>query len=434
MRYVNFVCVFLSLIYGGYANAQTTEGNSDMPMMRRVVIVPPSPPNEKRVEKWLSEDNKTDRSKTARARFSDMMKEPPPLEMPATGTQLQLYAERVFAAELAQRLQRRAKSVLVPQTQAPTAPYALYSREQARQLCRDLQADALIQLSAPRIELREGTMREVIVRITVHLPYARPFRPKSQPEADPMFTFTSLTATGTDATGRSLFRGTYNDPLRNQVKAATKQAAARAVHQLLTQEKDPLTEVGNRWIVLPVLSPIVADKLRFTAEGRKFQPNSVTGLPGDVSQIFKPNLLPLSTENLVGAREIEAFLSRRNETIAEAWQSGSVPNTVKVQEWAKALRGDYVLMARVTCLEMEESTLETGGTDREARTETFGILLRVADGEILWQDRASATLRVLPRIGQRITATDAEILHDTTMFALLELQRRFARYRAGFTK
>lgn len=434
MRYVSFVCVFLSLIYGGYANAQITENDSDMPMLRRVVIVPPSPVNEKRVEKWLNEDNKIDKLKTTRARFSDMMKEPPKPELPPTGAQLQLYAERVFATELAQRLQRRAKSVIVPQQTRQAAAYTLYSREQARQLCRDLEADALIQIAAPRIEIREGTMREVIIRITVHLPYARPFRPKSQPEADPMFTFTSLTATGTDATGRSLFRGTYNDPLRNQIKAATKQAAARAIHQLFNQDKDPLTEVGNRWLVLPVLSLLSADKLRFTTQGRKFQPHAINGLPGDVSQMFKPNLLPLSPENLVDPREIETLLFRRGETVAEAWQSGSVPNTAKVQEWAKALRGNYVLMARVICLEMEESTLETGGTDREARTETFGVLLRVKDGKILWQDRASATLRVLPRAGQRKTASDAEILHDTTMFSLLELQRRFARYRAEFMR
>lgn len=434
MRYVSVICMFLTFIYSGYVYAQVTEGDSDMPMLRRVIIVPPSPANDKLVEKWLGEDNKTDKDKTARARFSDMMKEPPKPETPPTGVQLQLYAERVFAAELAQRLQRRAKSVLLPQAQGQTEPYALYSRDQARQLCRDLQADALIQLAAPRIELREGTMREVIVRINLHLPYARPFRPKSQPEADPMFTFASLTAAGTDATGRSLFRGTYTDSLRNQVKAATKQAAARAVHQLLANNKDPLTEVGNRWIVLPVLSPMVADKLRFTAQGRKFQPHAVMGLPGDVSAMFKPNILPLSTENLAAPRGIETLLLRRDENVSAAWQSGTVPNLGKVQEWAKALRGDYVLMARVICLEMEESILETGGTDREARAETFGILLRVADGEILWQDRTSATLRVLPRIGQRRTATDAEILHDTTMFALLELQRRFARYRAGFTK
>ena len=434
MRHVSVICMFLTLIFGGCANAQAVASDADMPMLRRVIIVPPSPANDKLVEKWLGEDSKSDKDKTARARFSDMMRDPPKPEMPPTGVQLQIYAERVFAAELAQRLQRRAKSVLIPQAQGQTAPYALYSRNQARQLCRDLQADALIQLAAPRIELREGTMREVIVRINLHLPYARPFRPKSQPEADPMYTFASLTATGTDATGRSLFRGNYTDPLRNQVKAATKQAAARAVHQLLANSKDPLTEVGNRWIVLPVLSPTVADKLRFTAQGRKFQPHAVTGLPSDVSEMFKPNILPLSTENLAAPREIETLLLRRNENSASAWQSGTIPNVGKVQEWAKGLRGDYVLMAQVICLEMEESTLETGGTDREARAETFGILLRVADGKILWQDRTSATLRVLPRIGQRRTAADSEILHDTTMFALLELQRRFARYRAGFTK
>ena len=91
-------------------------------------------------------------------------------------------------------------------------------------------------------------------------------------------------------------------------------------------------------------------------------------------------------------------------------------------------------MAHVTGLEMEESTLDNGGKEREAQAATFGALIRVADGTIVWQDRASASLRVRPRMGQRKTETDAEIIRDAAMFALLELQRRFARYRSQFER
>ncbi len=427
-----FFSIFL-LFFGIDTVAQSSDPDSEQPTLKRIVIVTPPGTPDARIAKWLGEDARSGKRKAARSRFSDILQEKPKPEPLPTGTQLQTYAGLVFAKALEQKLQRRARSLIVPQPKARQAAAFLLDKEQARQLCQEMQADALMQIATPHIEIREGIVRDVIVRTTVHLPYARPVQPKA--DVDPMFAFASLATVGSDSTGRNLLSGNYIDALRDQVKTAAKQAAARAVHQLLTHERDLVTENGARWMVLPVPSPVAADKLRFTPQGRIFEPKAITKLPSDVSDLFTPNLMPLNEENRVSAREVQAFLSRRGEAITEAWQSATVPNIARVREWAKALRGDYVLMAHVTSLEMEESPLEEGGgKDREAQAETFGALVRVSDGKILWQDRASASLRVRPRVGQRKFETDAEIVGDAAMFALLELQRRFARYRAQFER
>ena len=332
--------VFFSIllcVFGGNAFAQPPDAEPEMPTLKRIVIVTPPAMPDARVTKWLSEDKGNGGRKSARSRFSALLQEKPKPEPPPTGTQLQTYAGLVFAQALEQKLQRRAKSLVVPQPKSRQASALLLDKEQARRICEEMQADALMQVSTPRIEIREAVMRDVIVQIALHLPYARPVQPKA--EIDPMFAFASLSSVGTDSTGRSLLRGTYNDALREQVKTAARQAAARAVHQLLTHERDPITENGTRWIVLPTVSPTAADRLLFTVQGRVFEEGAIAKLPADVSELFLPNLLPLSEENRVSAREAAEFLARRGESVAEAWQSAVVPNLARVQEWAKALRG-----------------------------------------------------------------------------------------------
>ena len=60
------------------------------------------------------------------------------------------------------------------------------------------------------------------------------------------------------------------------------------------------------------------------------------------------------------------------------------------------------------------------------------MLVRIGDGVALWSDRAAATMTVRPEDSLTASLSDQQVAEDAVRFALLELQRRFRRYRASF--
>jgi hypothetical protein len=401
---------------------------------RRIIVIPPQTVNDEIVAGWLKEDEKPKEKKDARTRFNSLLQETPEKpDKPPTGEQLQAYAGVVFAQAFQERLLSRVKVSIVPEDNVQDARQRFgwqnlhqWNADKSRRLCQELQADTLLQISEPRIELRAKSERDVIVRIGVVVPYS------SRAEGGAPFRWRAASVAGSDTTGRNLFRGTYNDLIQNQVKAAAQQAARRAVHLLLTDPKTDSTEnlFSATWAILPTLAPLHADRLQFTPQGRAFQENAIRGLPHDVSELFAPNLLPIEENKILSAGEMRTLLAKRKISANVFWQTPSQPHIIRIQEWAQAGGVEFVLMAHVSSLEMTESPMEGKLTEREGRAEAQGALVRVSDGKILWQERAEATLRVRPRLGQLRTVTDREILRDATKFALLELKRQLNRFFA----
>jgi hypothetical protein len=270
---------------------------------------------------------------------------------------------------------------------------------------------------------------------------------------------------GAASTGRVWFHHIYVKTKPELVDEAARQAAALAAHTLTTGEIGPLMRFGERVAILPVSAPTVADKLVFTAQGRKVLPAAVHDLPADVSEKFAPDLLPLFPDSIL--RPAGAML-RQIPPATALWTGEDTPNTNALRVLGRQLRVDYLLLARVTSLELSvgppdptrgtqaipnqkpevapeetkqnraanvlllEGTAQQPVWEREARAEAVGALVRVEDGVVVWQHRATATMTARSPVGGAEGAADKQVMADAVRFALVELQRLFWDYRARF--
>jgi hypothetical protein len=394
-----------------------------------------------------------------------------------TPAQWRAVGETFFAASLADRLHQRLNVIVVPEAEVAAAlqtlnlsPAEAAAPEGAQKLCAQLDGDALLVPGVSRVSLREARTRDVALWGGVNVAFlrvgegagpagkgrsGRPVRASlSAPTGE-------IPVAGAASSGRALFRSQdYAAPRSRLALLAAQQAAAQAVHTLWTGETAPLCHDGERIAVTPVLAPTKADKLLFTPQGRYVQPAAVRGLPPDVSNLFAPDLLPLSADAIKGPDETRPLLLENSVMPSVLWSPGDQPDIARVQELGRLAGTDYVLLARVTNIEVTEgpppadtaqaaasSSLGTsaqspqnaGGrpsppvVEEEARAVAVGALVRVKDGALLWQDRATATMTTRqPEYSSAALSGERQVVRDATRFALLQLQRQFRHYRAGF--
>jgi hypothetical protein len=275
---------------------------------------------------------------------------------------------------------------------------------------------------------------------------------------------------GVASCGNRLLRSTYTATRADLVRTAVRQAAAEAVHVLQTGELPPLAREADRIAIAPVVSPTEADKLFFMPQGRRTVTAAVRDLPSDLSSGFSPDLLPILPPSIVTARAVAERLAQLGVAPERLWSPGDRPNSLRAQALGRQLRVGYVLLARVTGVQLDTGpaeivaapepadptearvvstwdetaaprpapppapsgpTVETG-----ARAEVVGALVRVADGAVLWNGRTSATMTVRSDsvTAMRRPPTDRSLARDAIHFALIDLQRLLAAYRASFER
>lgn len=288
---------------------------------------------------------------------------------------------------------------------------------------------------------------------------------------------------------RVLFRNTYRKPQAACIRDAAVQAANLLTHALATGEIAPFMLPEDRLAVVPVLAPTRADRLLFTVSGKRVVPMAVGDLQSNVSVLFTPDVLPFTPDRLLNPGEVMQRLVRVGEGSAEhlilqLWREDGSPDLVRVQTVARELQADYILLTRVTDIEVAQgmrvpselattdqltriereppvkgdgvksstppgslSSADRGrevisspkppyldaGADRSANVEAVGALVRVRDGRILWQGRATSRTDTSSEISLR-PISDASLIRDATRFALIDIQRQLRAYQAHFER
>lgn len=399
--------------------------------------------------------------------------------------QLRQLGETLLTDALGERLREKLGVAVVPEAEMRAAlvavglsPADAMTGEGAKRLCAYLGCDALLEARLRNVSIQEARTRQVTLRAEIYVPYlhlpsqeatgktslgrnASPdtIAPANSPPSRPrrigrgaaagglFIPIRQFAVSGADSIGRLFFRAEFARSKPDMILMAAKQAAAQAVHTLQTGEIAPFMRDSERLAFFPVGAPTRADKLLFTAQGRRLLSEAVPDLAPDVSAGFAPDLLPLSPNALISPEEVRKTLELPSDRLIALWKPDGRPEVARIQDLGRFLRVDYVLLARVAEVQIEEGPsaqqLESSTPlspdaplEREARADAIGALVRVADGTLLWNERASATMTVRPGdiTSLKRNLTDKQIAQDAVRFALIQLQRRFRAYRARYER
>lgn len=456
--------LFCLLVVTSASRAQETP---PQPALRRVVLLPPPVPNAG-IQKWIVTERaaalqgprrgglfglfsthkpapKTGKAEPAKKKKPDEKSAPLP---DATPEQLHALCEALLYDDLAERLRTQRHLVLPTEAEVRSAMTTLHLTNAsvrlagaARLLGEALDCDAVLIPELTHLERNEGAARSVTLRGTMRFvlldPLARPGesapgkrrkRNLPLPALPPTFPFF-----GTAVTGHVLFKESYRRTAAQLTTEAAQQAAAVAAHTFWTGEIAPFARAEERVALLPVPAPTDVDALLFTPEGRRVASAAVRDLPADLATQFQPDIAPLSGKEIVPVERSRALLKQEGLTVDALWRQDQ-PEAARVQALGGRLEVTYVLMAHITAVELQTGTSDStqAFATREARAEAVGALIRVADGVVLWQDRATATMTLRPTGDKKTPSIDKQAVEEAEHFALTALQRRFRAYRARF--
>jgi hypothetical protein len=497
------------------AQPPATAADTDLPiyLVRRIVIlnVPPPQSNNVRVQRRIAIEHVKLEQRRQHKRKS-LFTLPPtgkathrrPLPLPPSAVrkpkvtqdpdvvspeQRPAIAQALLTDALTDRLLDRLKVATVPDAEVRAAlselhlnPQTAASREGAMQLCSRLQAQAVLAPRITAVAIRDGVTRDCVIRATIRIPgvqLTEPLHHDIARKAIPVDTVSQetlpaqLVVAGYTQVNRVLFGSQYVQSQSDAIRLAAQQAAVLAVHTLITGQIAPFMHTGVRLAIASVPSPTQADRLVFTAQGRRVVPNAVQDLMPDVSNRFHPLLLPLLPNQIVTPKQIRARFNvsasvptygekrRQNSVVGHQignslWTNDDTPDIKQAQALAKALGVDYILTAHITDIELEEGPppseapaivtadtqmLGTGKQksslpvrEREAKAEAVGALIRISDGTVLWRAHAAATMSatLASHTGLANWPTEQHIAADAVRFALVDLERQLLRYRATF--
>jgi hypothetical protein len=373
--------------------------------------------------------------------------------------QLRPFAAALLADAMAERLHRDLRLAVAPAAQLRAALTELHLKpdealgpEAAQRLCLRLHCDRLLVANVTDAALREGATRDVTLRAEVRVPGGlgmdETVMARTQPGDDAGTPLPVAFSVGSAAsTGHRLFSQRYRQTRLQLAAEAARQAAALAVHTLRTGEIAPFMQQEARVAVLPVPGPAQSDRLLFTPQGRRAQAIPAPEWVAHMALTFAPDLRPVAPQNILGPETTRRALAEMRLPPAALWREEGLPDTTRVRTLGKRLGADYVLLARITSLEVSEGLLDPlaqttalpppqTAWERQARAEVVGALVETRTGALLWQDRATATMSARSlRNGRPIQLkTDAEIARDAVRFALIQLQRNFHRFRADFER
>lgn len=404
-----------------------------------------------------------------------------------TPTQLAAFSDLYFVEALSQRLQTRYKITVVDPIQVQKAlgdlhltPELAARPDAAQKLCTRLDCDAILSADPARIQIRDAQTRDLVVRLILHVDALRDPNSvvtgikhgKGGVKPVPL-SLSTIPVAGSASTGHAFMRSTYAQSLPAMAKEATLQAAMLAVHSLSTGEIAPFMLPGDRLALAPILAPTRADALLFTPEGRQTVPGALQGLSADVSSFFQPELLPLFPADIRDYDATSVAMQRLKMPPALLWEPENRPNVPQIQRLGRALNVSYLLVARVTDLEIATTATPSALTDnystapalnasqskpdlddgnqkplspgpvrtippsdwqRQSHAEAIGAIVRIRDGNILWLDRGVAdfTSRHVV-IGARANdRANRQIASEAVKFALIDLKRHLKVYRSSF--
>lgn len=367
-------------------------------------------------------------------------------------------AQALLVDTLTERLQDRLGVVVAGENEVAAACQILHltpeqaaQPDNARRLCVQLHCQAALVPHITACTLREAATRDAAVFAqleTVFVPTQAEQVPSGKAAANdtpPLAQWPArLEVAGTASSDRVLLHSAYKQPQADLIRDATQQAVNILLHALRTGEQAPFMRMEDRIAVSPVLAPEGADKLIFTTSGRRVMPASVGELHASVTALFLPDLLPLAPGHILDENDVAVAFAAQGLKPKELWKGEDQPAINRVQTLGRSLRVHYVLLSRVTDVELSESegasdAISNGtATERQrgVRVEAVAALVRVGDGALLWHDRAIATLAApLPEftVNGKSPSTQS-LVRDATRFALVELQRRLRRYRSTFEK
>lgn len=349
----------------------------------------------------------------------------------------------------------------------------------ARRLCVQLRCQALFAPAALQVTIHEGMAREVTVRTVVAATYAdlglaeaagthgvngplpqqgqsHQSRMGGRPTASTAIGAASVAETALPETlpvagavriDHPMFRRAYLQTQAAAIRIAARQAALAVIGMLRTGQGAPFAPPGVRIAIAPVPSPGIADKLVFTVQGRHVEIAALRGLPEDVATLFTPDLEPLDSGAIVGPDRVTAALQAAHISAAALWAREDTPAIEPTRALGRRLKVDYVLLAHVTDVGLEEgpATTETVATEtgvagsrleQEAYAESEGALVRVADGAVLWHNRAGATMNAQAVSDDAVKSahTARRAVHDAIHFSLVDLARRLTHYLDSFSQ
>lgn len=380
-------------------------------------------------------------------------------------------AQGLLCDALADRLREELHVQVVPDEEVRSALKELHltasqaaNPPDAARLCAVLRCQALFMPDVVQVSIHDGMERDVSVRAVISATYAdldaaaltlhRVNRPPARTRGrrprgtsavrEPVAASSTalpetLPVVGSVRVEHPMFRSAYLQTQAAAIRVAAAHAAGGVIRTLRTGQSSPFALSGVRVGVGPVSAPEAVDLLVFTAQGRHVEAGALRGLPHDVSALFTPNLDPIAADATVGPELARRQMQGAGVTPEALWLDESTPLPTSTRALGQRLNVDYLLMARVTDIEMEQGPNQAMPTPRgaaleqEARVETSGALVRVADGAVVWRDRAIADLT--ERVGSARTVDAARrLVHDATRFSLIDLARRFTRYLDSFSQ
>lgn len=296
--------------------------------------------------------------------------------------------------------------------------------DNAERLCAALECQAMLIPRVTQVIVQDRVTRDALLFAEVTTAGTPPVNTvDSLPER--------VRATGVAHVSHKWFHAIYLQTQGAILSAAAQEAAAMVVHTLRTGQEAPFTSPSVRVGIAPVPAPPTADELQFLSEGRRVVPEALRGLPTEATELFTPDLLPLPLSAVrIGVAANPLSL----------WTSLDRVNLPRARALARRMGVDYLLLARVTSIELASGppdTLtapsvisDTGGISQEARATTVGVLVRASDGALLWEDHASAAQATPP--GDPGDVRHA--VHSAVHYALVALTSQFTHYRESFTQ
>lgn len=394
-------------------------------------------------------------------------------------------AQALLADSLMERLSDRLGLVVVSENETNQALQALHwtpkqamQPDNARRLCARLNCQAILMPRVTACTIHEGATRDAAVFADIRIVTSAALENKqtkstnpektgavennavkriqvparntwqSAPSTDsvPIMTHwpAQIEAAGTALADRVLFHKQYQKPQGDLIRDAAQQTVNLLLHALRMGEQAPFMRANDRIAVTPVLMPGGADKLIFTATGRRVAPSPLTDIHAEISALFLPDLQPIAPDRIITEDNVRSALVGRGMKEASLWAGEDQPALARVQTLGHSLHVEYVLLTRITDVELSESEPNRERTanantsanehERSARVEATAALVRVEDGALLWHDRAIATMMASPPTGASKPQTNQTLTRDATHFALVELQRRLRQYRSTFER
>lgn len=406
--------------------------------VRRVALLTAEPSTDKRVQQVLQEirerkTNMKQRSSLLRLLFTPPEKRPSkpasrantkaPIDPNALNNeQLRQIGEALFTDALRERLQKRSSLQLVSIQDVAEARAKVGRVSDSQLVMKRLQeildCDVVLDPNALGVRLQEDAVRSVLFWGSV-VCY------EIMAEGDG--TFRDVFGSGAGKCNKAPFNDGYLKPVPMLLTQGADGAAAMAANAFITRLDAPFALRGETVAFVPIPAPQQVDGLLFASEGRRLIKAVFQNLPTDISSHFRPDILPART---LDATRVSSSLQGMGWNVESLWKSPTQTDKARLKELGAKLGATYVMAVRISFVEAELRNNPNANPPYHAdaaRAEAVGMMLRVADGMVLWEERVQATME--GRFSDTRRDGAKRVVQDAERFALLELQRRFAKYR-----